>query len=125
MRCATPSASRCASWAESLKNITEPIEVFAIEINGPPLPVSTELPPVPSELTHPSREASVAVLPLANLSNDARNSHLCDGFTGDIITNLSRFRDLLVIARHSAFLFQAPRPRRPRRSPASSGSATS
>jgi adenylate cyclase len=90
---------------QSLKNITEPIEVFAIEVNGPPLPVSTEPPPAPSELIQPFTEASVAVLPLENLSADPRNGHLCDGFTGDIITNLSRFRDLLVIARHSAFLF--------------------
>jgi adenylate cyclase len=91
---------------QSLKNITEPIEVFAIEINGPPLPVSAELPQVTGELIQPFVEASVAVLPVANLSNDPRNGHLCDGFTGDIITNLSRFRDLLVIARHSAFLFK-------------------
>jgi TolB-like protein len=91
---------------QSLKNITEPIEVFAIEVNGPPLPVSAELPLAPGELIQPFTEASVAILPLANLSDDPRNSHLCDGFTGDIITNLSRFRDLLVIARHSAFLFK-------------------
>jgi adenylate cyclase len=91
---------------KTLKNITEPIEVFAIEVNGPPGPVSAELPPVPSELAPPFAEATVAVLPLDNLSDDPRNAHLCDGFTGDIITNLSRFRDLLVIARHSAFLFK-------------------
>jgi TolB-like protein len=46
------------------------------------------------------------MLPLHNLSGDPRNDHICDGFTGDIITNLSRFRDLLVIARDSAFLFK-------------------
>ena len=80
--------------------------MFAIEVDGPPLPVSADLPQAPSELIRPFVEASVAVLPVANLSNDPRNSHLCDGFTGDIITNLSRFRDLLVIARHSAFLFK-------------------
>jgi TolB-like protein/Tfp pilus assembly protein PilF len=49
------------------------------------------------------------VLPLTNLSGDPRDDHLCDGITGDIITNLSRFRDLLVIARHSAFLFRDAR----------------
>ena len=54
-------------------------------------------------------EASVAVLPLANLSGDPRDIHLCDGITGDIITNLSRFRDLLVIARHSTFMFKDAR----------------
>lgn len=92
---------------QSLRNITEPIEVFAIEINGPPVPVPAELPPVRRELAQPVTEASVAVLPLANLSRDPRNGHLCDGFTGDIITNLSRFRDLLVIAQRSAFLFKS------------------
>jgi TolB-like protein/class 3 adenylate cyclase/Flp pilus assembly protein TadD len=91
---------------QSLKNITEPIEVFAIEVNGPPLPVSADLPPAPAEPLQPFSEASVAVLPLANLSEDPRDIHLCDGITGDVINNLSRFRDLLVIARHSAFLFK-------------------
>jgi adenylate cyclase len=90
----------------SLKNITEPIEVFAIEVNGPSQPVPVELPAAHSELTTPFAEASVAVLPLDNLSGDPRDRHLCDGITGDIITNLSRFRELLVIARHSAFLFR-------------------
>jgi adenylate cyclase len=91
---------------QSLKNITEPVEVFAIEVNGPPAPISTELPTRPSEVVQPLTDASVAVLPFANQSSDPGDSHLCDGFTGDIITNLSRFRDLLVIARHSAFLFK-------------------
>jgi TolB-like protein len=70
------------------------------------VPVAAELRPTPSEIIKPFTGASVAVLPLDNLSNDPRNNHLCDGITGDIITNLSRFRDLLVIARHSAFFFR-------------------
>ena len=74
---------------QSLKNIAEPVEVFAIEVNGTAVPVSAELRPTPSEIIKPFTEASVAVLPLDNLSNDPRNGHLCDGITGDIITNLS------------------------------------
>jgi adenylate cyclase len=94
-----------------LKNIAEPIEIFAIEINGPQLPTAAArvLPSGPSGqrlLVGPPDQASVAVLPLDNPSGDPRDQHLCDGMTGDIITNLSRFRDLLVIARHSAFLFK-------------------
>jgi TolB-like protein len=89
-----------------LPGINEPVEVFAIEINGSPAPVAAEPTSIPSDLARPFTEASVAVLPLQNLSSDPRNAHLCDGLTGDIITNLSRFRDLLVIARHSAFLFR-------------------
>jgi adenylate cyclase len=96
---------------QNLKNIAEPIEIFAIEVNGPQLPIpAPRMPPrSPSDqslLVGPPDQASVAVLPLDNLSKDPRDQHLCDGMTGDIITNLSRFRDLLVIARHSAFWFQ-------------------
>jgi TolB-like protein/class 3 adenylate cyclase len=91
---------------QSLKNIIEPVEVFAIEVNGRPVPVLAELPPARSEIVQPFTEASVGILPLANLSDDPRDSHLCDGIASDMITNLSRFRGLLVIARHSAFLFK-------------------
>lgn len=47
----------------------------------------------------------VAVLPFANLSA-GMDEYFADGLTEDIITNLSRFRDLLVIARTSAFRFK-------------------
>ena len=91
---------------QHLRNISEPVEVFAIEVNGPPPQDSTLLPPLPSEIVGPPSEASVAVLPLSNMSGDPRDDHLCDGITGDVITNLTRFRDLLVIARHSAYVFR-------------------
>jgi TolB-like protein len=58
------------------------------------------------EAIEPPSEASVAVLPLENLSGDPRDNHICNGVTGDVIANLSRFRDLLVIAPHSAFMFK-------------------
>jgi TolB-like protein len=45
------------------------------------------------------------VLALTNLSGDPRNDHLCEGIAEDIIASLTRFRNLMVIARHSAFLF--------------------
>jgi adenylate cyclase len=48
----------------TLKNISEPVEVFAIEINGPPLPVAAESPPERGELIQPFMEASIVVLPL-------------------------------------------------------------
>ena len=54
-----------------------------------------------------SRDVAVAVLPMGNLSRDPADDHLCDGFTADVITNLSRFREIAVIARHSAFLFKS------------------
>ena len=45
------------------------------------------------------------MLALSNQSGDPRNDHLCEGISEDIIANLTRFRNLNVIARHSSFLF--------------------
>src|SRR5215470_3630971 len=49
---------------------------------------------------------SVAVLPFTNLSGDTQQDYLSDGVTEDIITELSRFSELLVIARNSAFQYK-------------------
>jgi TolB-like protein len=49
---------------------------------------------------------SVAVLPFANLSGDAQQDYFSDGITEDIITELSRFPELLVIARNSTFRYK-------------------
>jgi TolB-like protein len=57
------------------------------------------------ELAAPAQQSTIAVLALANLSGDPANDHLCDGIVDDIIAGLSRFRNLMVIARHSSFLF--------------------
>jgi TolB-like protein/class 3 adenylate cyclase len=47
------------------------------------------------------RGPSIAVLPLANMSGDPSDAYFSDGLTEDIITALTRFSDLFVIARHS------------------------
>src|SRR5262249_15193973 len=49
---------------------------------------------------------SVAVLPLTNLSGDPQQDYFSDGITEDITTELSRFSELLVIARNSAFQYK-------------------
>ncbi|HJT13058.1 MAG TPA: tetratricopeptide repeat protein [Dongiaceae bacterium] len=46
---------------------------------------------------------SIAVLPFANVCGDPEISYLVDGLTEDIITDLSRFRQLRVVARDSCF----------------------
>ncbi|MBV8105315.1 MAG: hypothetical protein JO223_11975 [Hyphomicrobiales bacterium] len=87
-----------------LKNISESIEVFAVEQTGDGKRrfaiVAREAPNI-----EPVRHPTIAVLALANLSGDPRNDHLCEGIAEDIIGSLARFRNLMVIARHSAFLF--------------------
>src|SRR4026209_2617675 len=49
---------------------------------------------------------SIAVLPFANMSGDPGQEYFSDGITEDITTELSRFRSLSVIARHSSFAFK-------------------
>ena len=92
---------------QSLKNICEQVEVFAVEsaAEAKPYPgvARAALPATPAP--EPFRNPSVAVLALANLSGDPRNDHLCYGIAEDIIASLSRFRNLMVIARRSSFLF--------------------
>ena len=49
---------------------------------------------------------SIAVLPFANMSGDPEQEYFTDGITEDIITELSRFRSLFVIARNSSFAYK-------------------
>ncbi|HXV22839.1 MAG TPA: BTAD domain-containing putative transcriptional regulator [Alphaproteobacteria bacterium] len=51
---------------------------------------------------------SIAVLPFTNLSADPEQQYFSDGITEDIITELSRYRSLLVIGCHSCFQFRQP-----------------
>ncbi len=49
---------------------------------------------------------SIAVLPFTNMSDDPEQEYFADGITEDIITELSRFEGLFVIARNSTFRFK-------------------
>ncbi|MFK7791509.1 MAG: winged helix-turn-helix domain-containing tetratricopeptide repeat protein [Devosiaceae bacterium] len=49
---------------------------------------------------------SVVVLPFANLGGDPELAWMADGLVEDITTELSRFKDLFVVARNSAFVFR-------------------
>ncbi len=57
----------------------------------------------------PPKEAgrpSIAVMPFDNLGDDTEQGYFADGITEDIITNLSRFPELIVIAHNSTFTFK-------------------
>jgi adenylate cyclase len=49
---------------------------------------------------------SIAVLPFQNLGDDASQEYFSDGITNDIITDLSRFSNLFVIASNSVFTYK-------------------
>lgn len=75
---------------------------------------SEAVPPLATPPTHaapgphsaPGDKPSIAVLPFTNLSGDPEQQYFSDGITEDIITELSRFRSLFVIARNSSFQFR-------------------
>jgi len=96
-------ASLHSMGPQTLKNISEEVEVFSVSrsVTDPKRPAEAARAPTQQVSRHPL----VAVLALANLSADPANDHLCEGIAEDVIANLSRFRNLMVIARHSAFLF--------------------
>ena len=64
--------------------------------------------PAPMKRTDNAESApdnSIAVLPFENLSGDPKQEYFSSGITEDIITDLSRFQDLLVIARNSTQVY--------------------
>jgi adenylate cyclase len=70
-----------------------------------PVAASAALEPSSSSLPLPDRP-SIAVLPFTNMSGDADQEYFADGIVEDITTELSRFRDLFVIARNSSFWYK-------------------
>ena len=83
---------------QRLKNIARPIRTYRLVLDGAPpaLLASSRLPDKPA----------VAILPFGNMG-DPEQVYFSDGITEDLITELSRFRELLVIARNSSFAFRA------------------
>jgi adenylate cyclase len=57
----------------------------------------------PSPASSPPDRPSIAVLPFTNMSGDPDQEYFADGIVEDIITELSRFSGLFVIARNSSF----------------------
>jgi adenylate cyclase len=89
-----------------LKNISEPIRVYSLEVGVPAQakPTSRGEPTTPeksSSLTLPDKP-SIVVLPFQNMSGDPEQDYFADGMVEDIITALSRFKSLFVIARTQA-----------------------
>jgi TolB-like protein len=82
-----------------IKNIARPIRVF--QIRGGPAPSADVAAGIAS-----SSKPSIAILPFINMSGDPEQQYFSDGITEDIITELSRYRSLLVIARNSCFQFR-------------------
>ena len=78
---------------QQLKNILQPVRIYGIRFGeAPALPIPDK--------------PSIAVLPFENLSGDPKQEYFADGVSEDIMTELSRFSDLFVIARNSSFKYK-------------------
>lgn len=91
-------------WGDQqLKNISTPVRVFSTDQcdsqtaqGGGRFEAAQRVPEKPS----------ICVLPFKNMSGDADQDYFVDGITEDLITDLSRFRSLFVIARNSSFVYK-------------------
>jgi adenylate cyclase len=81
---------------QQLKNIARPVRVYRVSLDDAPARPALALPDKPS----------IAVLAFENLSGDPAQEYFADGISDDIITELSRFSDLFVIARNSSFRYK-------------------
>jgi adenylate cyclase len=96
-----------ARGEQTVKNIARPIEVFCIIANDRD---------ATARATHKSEshvqspivadKPAIAVLPFVNMSGEPEQEFFADGITEDILTELSRFRELLVISRNSVFAYK-------------------
>jgi adenylate cyclase len=92
---------------QHVKNINRPIRTFRVVIgDGGTTPADSPGAQQSAPKESPVEHLSIAVLPFINMSGDADQEFFADGLTEDIITELSRFRDLLVISRNSTFVFK-------------------
>jgi adenylate cyclase len=94
--------------AQTVKNIEEPIRAYEVGAQGEAAssllkavsPIGVREP-----LTLPDKP-SIAVLPFQNMSGDPEQEYFADGMVEEIITALSRNKQLFVIARNSSFTFK-------------------
>jgi adenylate cyclase len=82
---------------QTLKNIAEPVRVYRVA-GTPRLSVASS--------GTASDKPSIAVLPFTNMSSDPEQEYFADGMVEDIITALSHFKALFVIARNSSFVYK-------------------
>ena len=85
---------------QTVKNIVRPIRAYRIVLDASQAGTTI--------VTHakPASKPSLVVLPFVNMSGNPEQEIFADGITEDILTELSRFHELTVISRNSAFAFK-------------------
>jgi TolB-like protein/class 3 adenylate cyclase len=90
---------------QNLKNIARPVRIYHIVLDEVRPQTAAPASPTHFALALPDKP-SIAVLPFSNMSGDPEQEYFADGMVEDIITALSRFKELFVIARNSTFVYK-------------------
>jgi len=84
-----------------LKNVSKPMEIYAMVNDGLTVPNEAEIKTRPKD-----KSKSLAVLPFVNMSADADNEYFSDGITEELLNVLAKVEGLQVTARTSSFAFK-------------------
>jgi adenylate cyclase len=90
---------------QQLKNIAKPVRAYAVRTIRDAQTRPAAVPVNRASLALPDKP-SIAVLPFQNMSGDPEQEYFVDGITEDVLTELSRFRELFVISRNSVFVYK-------------------
>lgn len=97
----------------ALKNIGRPVQAFGVEWDAADWNEAARSAAATTASTEPLAlpdRPSIAVLPFHNMSGDPEQEYFADGMVEDVITSLSRFKSLFVIARNSSFAYKGKSP---------------
>ena len=86
----------------ALKNVKDPVEIFAISNPGIHIPDMASLEGKGEKV----QQKCILVLPFLNMSNDPEQEYFNDGLTEELITNLSRLKDMKVISRTTSMKYK-------------------
>lgn len=91
---------------ENLKNVKEAIKLFEVIITDDFVPVTITPDRKKSITEQETLGKSIAVMPFANLNNDAEQDYFSEGIAEEIIVTLSNIKNLKVVGRRSSFQFK-------------------
>jgi hypothetical protein len=92
---------------QNLKNIVEPMRAWRLSVDErSSVLLALDRPAVTGQPLALPDKPSIAVLPFQNMSSDPEQDYFADGIVEDIITELSHYDALFVIARNSSFTYK-------------------
>ena len=98
------AASFSDQGEQTVKNIAHPVRAFSVQAGGSS--ASQAAPAASAPRDRFPEKPSIIVLPFSNMGGTSEPEFFADGLTEDILTDLSRFRELFVISRNTSFKYR-------------------